>query len=275
MSWLPEIYFLIRPNWKNLNREIWNSLEKSESAPLDMYIELLRFAHEKLGIDPNIEALNSPELARDEFRKFQVPLDELSCISILEGFHEVLSEFSTDIAKKYRLKLSQFLAEHNLRYHLTPDCKFELSIQGLLMTQCTHLYKSVVNHQDRIECIEELQASLSRLRNRGEERNCIRIASNLLEGLTIDRSGNRANALGNAIDCCPSDIFPHKSLKECVKNLYKFWSDYPNIRHAGTPTSRVRDLKKDDALLIIALTLGFASFISNDNASEEILTGNL
>lgn len=250
------------------------------SAPRDMYAELLRSVYEKLhtdpNISPNIEALNDPEIAKAEFKKFQVPPDELTCISILEGFHDVLSEFSTDIAEKYRLKLSQFLAEHNLRYLLTADCKLELSIQGLLMTQCTHLYKSVVNnHQDQIECLEDLQASLSRLGNRGEVRNCIRIASNLLEGLTIDRSGNQADTLGAAIDRCPPDIFPHNSLKYCVKNLYKFWSDYPNIRHAGSPARRVRGLKKDDALLIIALTLGFASFISNDNASEEILTGNL
>jgi hypothetical protein len=64
------------------------------------------------------------------------------------------------------------------------------------------------------------------------------------------------------------------ALKDCVKKVYKFSCDYPNIRHPGNPSSRIRPLKKDDALLIIALTLGLGSFISNENSSEAILSGN-
>lgn len=271
---MPEIYFLIGSNWEKLNREVWNSLEKSVHAPSDLYIELLRFFYGELHIDPNVEALNDQELAREEFRKFQVPPNELSCVSILEGFYDVLKQFSNKLAESYRSKLSRFLTEHNIRYHLTPDCRFELSLQGLLVTQYTHLSSSIVNRQDRIECLKELETSLSRLNDRDEERNCIRIASNLLEGLVVDRTNRSGITLGKALDLC-NDLFPHDSLKECVKNIYRFSCDYPNIRHPGTPSSRRRALKKDDALLLIALTLGLSSFISNSDASGSILSGSV
>jgi len=267
--------FLVLPNWKKVNREIWDSLEKSVLAPPDVYIELLRFLCKELGIDPSIETLNDPQKAREEFRKAHLPPNEDSCISILEGFYDVLSEFDTDIAEKYRVKLDRFLAEHNLRYSLTPACRFQLTIQGLLMSQCAYLHKSVVGHQNIPESVIQLQASLSHLSDRNEAASCIRIASNLLEGLAKDRATSQTNTLTSAIDHFPSDLFPHSSLKECMKNLYRFWSDYPNIRHAGTPGSRVRDLKRDDALLSIALTMAFGSFLSDDNACESILSGNL
>ncbi|WXG47000.1 MAG: hypothetical protein WED05_10135 [Candidatus Atabeyarchaeum deiterrae] len=276
---MPDIYFLIRPHWQRLNREIWNSLEKSKSAPQDMYVELLRLVFQQFHVNPNVSApqmatLNDPDLARSVFRKFPIPPDESSCIEFLEGFYVVLKAFGRNISEKYRLKLSQFLEEHNFRYRLAAECKIELTLQGLLMSQFSHLCKSIASRSERIECLRELQTSLTRLLDTDGEKTCIRIASNLLEGLAIDRSGHRARTLGPALDNCP-DLFPHNSLKDCVKNLYEFFSDYPNIRHSGTPANRLRDLNKDDALLMIALSLGLSSFMSSSNATQQILGGNL
>lgn len=256
-----------------------------------MYAELYRFLGRVLGIPNNASkddpsdverdafkkyeiAINDPQLAREEFRRFPIPSAESLCISILSGYYEVLLNLNPDLARKFRDRLDEFIAGHNLRYALTLDCKFELTIQGLLMTQYAYLHNSISNSRDRSECLKELEISLSRLNNSGEEKNSIRIASNLLEGVAIDRCSGTAETLGAAIDRCQG-IFPHKILNECIKNFYKFCSDYPNIRHAGRSTSRVRDLKKDDALMIIALTMGFGLFIRNDSASESILSGDL
>ena len=244
-------------------------------APPDMYIELLRYLCRELGVDPSIESLNNPPQARKEFRKGLLPPSEDSCISILEGFYDSLSEFNTGIAEKYRVKLSRFLVEHNLRYSLTSTCRFRLTLQGLLMSQCAYLHKSVVGHQNIPESLVQLQASLCHLSDRNEAASCIRIASNLLEGLAKDRATSQTNTLTSAIEHFPSDLFPHSSLKDCMKNLYRFWSDYPNIRHAGTSGNRARDLRGDDALLSIALAMAFGSFLADDSACERILSGDL
>jgi len=267
------MFFLVRSHWEQLNKEIWDSLERSVTAPMDVYVELLRYMSEKHGFQASLEALNDPKLAREEFRALPTPSNETLCIAILEGFLEVLSQFGTEIAQKYQTKLGQYVEEHNLRYKLTTTCKFRLSLPGLLMTQCAYLCGSLQENMDRAECLMELENGLSKVSDPDGEKNCIRIASNLLEGLTLDKSNISGATLRRALDGCP-DLFPHNALKECVKNIYKFSCDYPNIRHPGNPASRIRPLKKDDALLIIALTLGLSSFITNNDASEAILAGD-
>lgn len=268
------MFFLIKTHWENLNRKIWGSLEESVAAPYDMYIELLRYLNDKHGFEASWEELNNPELARKKFHEFPNPQDEATCIGILEAFYEILSQFSTEIAQKYYSKLCQYMEWHNLRYKLTTQCKFRLSLPGLLSTQYTHLQKSISERTERNECLQELENALSKISDADEEKNCIRIASNLLEGLIIDRANRSGITLADALNLC-NDLFPHNSLKECVKNIYKFSCDYPNIRHPGTPSNRIRLLKKDDALLVVALTLGLSSFISNNDASGSILSGNL
>lgn len=273
-----------------MNREIWKSIEKLVSAPEDIYVELYRFLGEELGIPQKaskidasdkdkeeygkyMAAINDPKLAREKFREFIVPPSELACLSVLEGYYRVLSVFPSGVAEKYREKLRDYLVEHNLRYELTSDCRFEITIRGLIATQCAYLQKLVAGNKDREECLTDLEKSLSQLNNAGEEKNLIRIASNLLEGLASDKyPGNPT--LGKAIEKS-QDLFPHAVLKECVKNLYHFCCDYPNIRHAGTPASRLRNLRKDDALLMLALTMGFGLFIIDNNSSERILSGDL
>jgi len=269
------MFFLIKTHWENLNKKIFGGLEESVAAPYDMYIELLRYLNDKHGFEASWEELNNPELARKKFFQFPNPKNETTCISILEAFYETLSQFNTEIAQKYYSKLSQYLEWHNLRYKLTAQCKFRLSLTGLLSTQYSCLQKSISERLDRNDCLRELENTLSKLNDTDEEKNCIRIASNLLEGLILDKAKISGTTLTVGLNRCPPDLFPHNSLKDCVSNIYRFSCDYPNIRHPGNPANRIRALKKDDALLIITLALGLSSFISNDDASKLILSGNL
>lgn len=283
--------FLLMENWKSLNQYIWNSLEKSSAAPDTLYTELYRYFARELGFDSGPEptpeptpaheqykryelAINDPEVARTEFKEYLVPPNEAKCIAILEGYHGVLTQIDAKLAKQYHKRLQEFVFSHNLRYLLTPDCKVTLSIEGLLVSQCARLRRALVNNRDRLDCLKELQDSLAKISHDNEERNSIRIASNLLEGIVRDRSSNSEETLSRAIEGCVN-IFPHHSLKEAYKDVYKFASDYPNVRHAGNPASRVRNLKKDDALLIIAMTVGMALFIAENDASSYILQGQL
>jgi hypothetical protein len=278
-------------NWKGLNQHIWNSLERSSAAPDAMYAELYRYFARELGFDSRPEptpeptpaheqykryelAINDPEVARTTFKEYSVPPNEAKCITILEGYHGVLSQIDAKLAEKYYQRLQDFIFSHNLRYALTPDCKLTLSIEGLLVSQCARLRKALANNRDRLDCLKELEDSLAKINHDNEERNSIRIASNLLEGIVRDRSSNREETLSRAIDGCGS-LFPHHSLKETYKDVYRFASDYPNVRHAGNPASRVRNLKKDDALLVIAMTVGMTLFIAENDASSYILQGQL
>lgn len=268
------MYFLIKTHWDNLNKKIWGSLEESVAAPYDMYIELLRYLNDKQRYDASWEELNNPDVARKKFNQFPNPNNEVTCISILEAYYDILSQFNVQIAQKYQAKLLQYITEYNLRYKLTPKCQFKLSLQGLLVTQYAYLLNIIREKADRLECLNELEAALAKLGEEYEDNNCIRVASNLLEGLLNDRANTTGLGLTAALNRC-RDLFPYLSLKECIEKVYEFCCDYPNLRHAGRSNKRMRALKKDDAILIIALTIGLGSFIANNDASENILNGNL
>jgi hypothetical protein len=221
-----------------------------------------------------VEILNEPTLAKREFKKLPIPVDEQICIKLLEDFYETLSRLqNVTISQKYRERLTKFVETHNFRYTVTQDCKIQLSIQGILMSLLLRLQKSIENNEPRNECMKELETCIARLSDSQEERNCIRIASNLIEGVAIDKANKGSTTLGAAIESC-RDLFPHTSLKDCIKKLYEFCSDYPNLRHAGRVSRRLRNIKKDDALLTAALAISFASYIASHDDGQSVIVGH-
>jgi len=271
--------FLVKPNWKKLNKTVWSLLEKRRSAPADMYIELLRFARRRLGIQVDEaadEALHSPSVARERFFDLPEPRSELKCIELLEGFYDILREFMTAIADAYRQEVREFVEEYNLRYMVSDDCRFRLSIEGLLVSQYAKLRNALSGNPHIQQSLEQLEHSVWRLKDtRHEERNCIGIATNFLEGIACVRTTNNQPTLSAAIDGC--NVFPHPAVRQCIKQFYKFASDYPNIRHGhpGTPANRLRELKRDDALLAVYLAVGFGSYVFDNDSADAILEGEL
>ena len=61
---------------------------------------------------------------------------------------------------------------------------------------------------------------------------------NLLEAIGRTVPGVTGTTLG-AI-CDQVGTWPHDKLKEAMKDLYGFASDYPGIRHGGTPANALR-----------------------------------
>ncbi len=271
--------FLIMQNWEKMNRDIWNSLEKLASAPPDVYVELLRshllhIGREEIEKPENVEVLNDSAKSREAFRSLPSPANEARCVSTLGEYYRILRQFGTEIAEKYREKLIDWIAEHNLRYVVTGDCELKLSIPGSLVSQFEFLKNSLATNPHRTDSIHDIEKTLSKLDDPSEVRNFIRSTSNLLEGIVIDSSSGHGNTLTRALPGCRSK-FPHQYLIDCVQSVYDFCSDYTNLRHSGNPASSIRNLKKDDALLMLAITIGFGTFIVDNDASDKILSGDL
>ena len=264
--------FLIKPNWKYVYPEIITPLSKITISPPDLFIELLRYSSKKIGFEPSVDSLNDPKLAREVFIKLPIPATEKICITVLEGYFEVCSSFSSDFAKKYYEYLKEFIEGRNLRYTLSLDCKIRLSVPGLLVSQYSVLKKALVGNVERERCLKELEVSLTRLNDPEGERNLIRVSCNLLEGIAVDKTTNGTDTLGRAIPGCRA-CFPHESLMDSVQNYYKFLSDYPGLRHGGKRDSGLRKLKKDDAILTLSFTLAISAYLADNDASKAILSG--
>lgn len=261
-------------HWNQLKNDVWAPLQRQTDAPDDMFIELLRYFWNKTGEEFDEEALSDITKAKEEFKSISSKKieSERACINILEGFYDVLSEFGTKIADNYKEKLRIFCSKYNLRYTIADDCKFKLTIKGLLMDQICHLQKVLSVDPVYNEILLELEKTLARLKESNEPNNCIRVACNLIERLAVDRA-NCGTTLGAAVSNC-GDLFPHEAVRNSLKDLYRFASDYPNIRHAGNPTSKIRDLAYADAILFITLSIGYTTFLCDDINDESLLTGD-
>jgi hypothetical protein len=168
-----------------------------------------------------------------------------------------------------------WIASHNLRYQVTEHCGLELTVQGTILTQYEFLKKSFAGNQHRLDEIDDLEKCLAKMSDLTAARNLVKSASTLLEGIVIDRSTIKKHrpTLGAVLPGCKG-VFAHGSLQGCVENVWEFCNEYPNLRHPGNPSSSLRKFKKDDALLLLALTVAFGTYIRDNDASEKILTGN-
>jgi hypothetical protein len=60
-------------------------------------------------------------------------------------------------------------------------------------------------------------------------------------------------------------------VKSSLKSLYGFCSDYPGIRHAGNPASRIRDLETKDGILICLLLFAFSGYLTDQIRTDEVI----
>lgn len=267
--------FLLRYNWGLLWKDIWATLGKKTYAPDDMFNELYGYECRKLKLKASEEALNDPKLAKKEFKRLVVPHDERTCIVLLEGFFETLSDFKEErVSCDYRNLLEKFIEQHNLRYFLTQDCKIRLSLSGLIVSQYETLKKAVSDKPLRKHSLISLEKNVGLFNDVAEE-NCIRVANNLLEGVLMDKANVGSDKFSDNLDGC-RNCFPHEALLESARKFYKFSNDYPNLRHGGKEKNpmQIRDIKKDDAILALSFTILLASFIANNDAGQSILSGD-
>ena len=62
--------------------------------------------------------------------------------------------------------------------------------------------------------------------------------------------------------CNQISDWPHDQVKEALQRLYKFYSAYPGIRHAGNPTGVRRTLAVRDSTVMSLLLLSFTGYLS-------------
>jgi hypothetical protein len=240
-----------------------------------MFLELYLRQCKKLRIKIVKEVYDNPKLAQEEFKKKIVPIKENTCIALLEGFYDVLSNIDAKLCYDYRTLLEKFIERYNLRYFLTTECKIRLSLIGLIVSQYATLKKSLLNNQLRSDCLTHLEENVGLFNEDVAEKNCITDASLLLEGVAIDKANNGSKTFGVALDAC-RNCFPHTALIEPAKAFWKFSCDFPNLRHAGVNQNPelIRPIKKEDAILTLSYAILLASFIADNNASQAILSGD-
>jgi hypothetical protein len=257
--------------WTDMWREVWSKSAKHSAAPDDLFCELFRDIEPifSVRLDPDLELpdiVNNPQKSRIAFRaiKPKTITGELALLGFLERAHGIFVDLGDDaLGNRYFNLISAFIEKYNLRYDLRRPFSLHPTLIGLfsklvrelrqLTSQDTAL-AALMN--DFEETIRDLKADTSS----GRIRACIHRQMNLLEALAQRCPNVTAGSLGEI--CNQIESWPHATVREAMKKLYGFASDYPGIRHAGNPQGALREIEMRDMVGITVILSGFVPYLS-------------
>lgn len=263
--------------WSETWRETWLPLideplgEGNEEFPRDIFCELYRELAKALRSQPSVEALadivDDPVQSREAFEKTTASdlAGEQELLVFMESVHTLLDDLGGDnLSNRYFNLLASFVDKYNLRYDLRRPCILCPTLPGVftslvrdlrsLTSQDSHLNGLMKDFENAVRDLKQ-GCSDSRIKT------CIQKQVNLLEGIGRAYPGVTKTTLG-AI-CDQIGTWPHENLKEAMKNLYGFASDYPGIRHGGTPTSALRTVDMRDMVAVSILLAGFTPYLAH------------
>lgn len=112
--------------------------------------------------------------------------------------------------------------------------------------------------------MRDFESSVRDLRRDSSEtkiKTCTAKQTNLLEGLCSTHSLVTKTTLGGM--CDQVETWPHESLKEAMKAIYKFACNYPGIRHGGTPDCALRPIDMRDLVAVSIVLTGFTTYLTD------------
>jgi hypothetical protein len=268
--------------WSEMWREIWLKIERNPASPNDLFCEVFRELEPafRVRLDPAIQLadiVDDPEQSRREFRSVKsVRLrGELPLVEFLERVHLTLFDLGgDDLSSLYFKLMEQFIEKYSLRYDLRRPFSLHPTVSGmfsrlmrelgLLASRDAALYALL---HDFEEAIRDLKMDNSPVRIR----TCIHRQINFLEALTQRRLNINSGTLGAM--CDEIQTWPHATVKDAMKKLYGFSSNYPGIRHAGNPASALRDIEMRDLVGMTVILAGFVPYLSEGLDAAELYGG--
>ncbi len=268
--------------WSETWREIWVELASQESAPDDLYCELYRELSAALRDRPKPEVLadvlDDPVQSREALRATRADelLGERALVEFFERTHQALDDLAGDtLANPYFNLLAAFIDKFSLRYDLRRPCTLCPTLPGVFASLMRDL-RTVASHDVHLDSLmKDFEDAIRDLRtdcSDGRIKTCIQKQMNLLEAIGRACPGVTQTTLG-AI-CDQVGTWPHQKIKEAMKNLYGFASDYPGIRHGGTPESAIRAIEMRDMVAMSILLAGFTPYLTDQLNADVVYRGS-
>ena len=275
--------------WAETWREIWLPLieqplaEDDEGLPEDIFCELYRALASALSPRPSVEDLadiiGNPVQSREAFAATTANdfAGERALVGFFEAMHDALEEMGGDeLTNRYFNLLSGFIDKFSLRYDLRRPCILCPTLPGIFASLVRDL-RALTNQDPHLDALmKDFEDAVRDLRHDSSERRiktCIQKQVNLLEAIGSASTGVTGTTLG-AI-CNQVGTWPHEKLKEAMKNLYGFASDYPGIRHGGTAASALRAVDMRDMVAMSILLTGFTPYLERRLSADAIFGGSV
>lgn len=267
--------------WSETWREIWSKLAKHPDAPEDLYCELYRELVGAFEVAPDVTTLadivDQPDQARSAFRKTKATAfrGELAVLEFMERAHGIAADLGGDpLANRYFLLIEAFLEKYSLRYDLRRPFSLNPTLTGVFARLIRDLKEATSRDADLHPLMVEFEEAVRDLRadrSPGRIKTCIQKQVNLLEAIGQRCPGVNANTLGQI--CDQVGTWPHNKVKDAMKEMYRFASDYPGIRHGGNANNRIREIEMRDLVSVTVLLAGFTPYLTDLLNSESIYRG--
>jgi hypothetical protein len=267
--------------WSETWREIWLPLIDHEGVPEDIFCELYRELARALKDKPSVEDLadviDNPVHSRETFENAGANdfAGERALTAFLEAAHSALDELAGDeLSNRYFNLLASFIEKFSLRYDLRRPCTLCPTLPGVFasLVRDLRVLASQDAHLDAL--MKDFENAVRDLRHDCSDwriKTCIQKQVNLLEAIGRTAPGVTGTTLG-AI-CNQVGTWPHDKLKEAMKDLYGFASDYPGIRHGGTPANALRAVDMRDMVAMSILLAGFTPYLSSALNADVVYRG--
>jgi len=269
--------------WSETSREIWLPLTDHEDIPEDIFCELYRALapalKNKLSVEVLADIIDNPAQSREAFEKAGANdfAGERALVAFFEAAHSALDELAGDeLSNRYFNLLAGFIDKFSLRYDLRRPCTLCPTLPGVFASLVRDL--RILTGQDaHLDALmKEFENAVRDLRHDcsdGRIKTCIQKQVNLIEAIGRTAPGVNGTTLG-AI-CNQVGTWPHDKLKEAMKDLYSFASDYPGIRHGGTPANALRVVDMRDMVAMSILLTGFTPYLDSRLSADAIFGGSV
>ena len=274
--------------WAETWREIWLPLiepslvEDDEDLPEYIFCELYRALAPALSSPPSVEDLadiiGNPVQSREAFEATTAYelAGESALVGFFEAMHDALEEMGGDEStNRYFNLLSGFIGKFSLRYDLRRPCVLCPTLPGLFASLVRDLraLASQDLHLDRL--MKEYEDAVRDLRfgcTDGRIKTCIGKQFMVLEAIGGLDPVVTKNTLGDM--CEQLNSWPHATIKDALKKLYGFASDYPGIRHGSSAKGALRAIEMRDMVAMSILLTGFTPYLERRLSADAIYGGS-
>ncbi len=259
--------------WQFIWLEVWIPLEQVEDVSLDMYCDLyveLAKAYRKAPSRKDFDTVaNDAALARKVLES--TVADQLrgenSIACFLENAHDVLLETGNpELPRVYQQLIGTFLDGRNLRYKLVSPFQIRPHIPGVFSALMTDVLALAEGDQELSEAASEFEHAFGALvcsQAEPDMKTCIQKASMLVEAIASACPNAKGATLAEFCDSI--GCWPHAAVREAVKKLYGFCSDYPGIRHnVARRRGRLRQLEMRDSIIVPLLLLTASGYFGSN-----------
>ncbi|MTV25389.1 hypothetical protein FTX61_08210 [Nitriliruptoraceae bacterium ZYF776] len=267
--------------------DLWAALLEHDDCPVNLFGEVYVALSDRL-IEPQTHFVRDEDgTVRDESRSIAARRDmansdpreaeslvaaigpddfesEGAALRAMRDVHEALADAAGDAFAILHLSaMRDFVARYNLRYYIDDQAQFWMTFPGIAAVIFRQLRVAAQSHPQMAQELSAFEQALAECLVDPVDmriKTAIQKQVNVLEAFGTHHPNVTGRTLGKMLEEVGS--WPHNSMPEVGKGLYKFACDYPGIRHAGTFDAALRPLDLRDligvALSLVGLTPYFA-----------------